>query len=165
MRAKRPRANGNRGENDPGWNDPGGGGEANRIRGETTRYLHSHRLTGLCWHPHVIRDVNRFWSSRRKLKSSRQIDVDGKLGALYSQGSGAPRSSGINGAKSCILGLSCYLISLLKLHFFVLFFSYFQQLFKIKDPFYYFWLYCGSDSGTSICWLQRCIKILFLQCN
>jgi hypothetical protein len=26
MRAKRPRANGNRGENDPGWNDPGGGG-------------------------------------------------------------------------------------------------------------------------------------------
>jgi hypothetical protein len=53
----------------------------------------------------------------------------------------------------------------LKLHLFVLFFSYFQQLFKIKDPFYYFWLYCGSDSGTSICWLQRCIKILFLQCN
>jgi hypothetical protein len=45
------------------------------------------------------------------------------------------------------------------------YFSYFQQLFKIKDPFYYFWLYCGSDSGTSICWLQRCIKILFLQCN
>ena len=71
----------------------------------------------------------------------------------------APRSSGINGAKSCILGLSWHLISLLKLHFFVLFFSYFQQLFN------YFWLYCGSDSGTSICWLQRCIKILFLQCN
>ena len=44
--------------------------------------------------------------------------------------------------------------------------TYFQQLFKIIDPFfYYFWLYCGSDSGTSICWLQRCIKILFLQCN
>ena len=47
----------------------------------------------------------------------------------------APRSSGINGEKSCILGLSWHLISLLKLHFFVLFFSYFQQLFKIKDPF------------------------------
>ena len=61
------------------------------------------------------RDVNRFWSSR-------QIDADhavkrSKLGALY-------RSSGINGAKSCILGLSWHLISLLKLHFFVLFFSY-----------------------------------------
>ena len=81
------------------------------------------------------------------------------LGALYGRG------SGINGTKSCILGLSWHLISLLKLHFFVLFFSYFQQLFKIKDPFYYFWLYCGSDSGTSICWLQRCIKIVFLQCN
>ena len=47
----------------------------------------------------------------------------------------ALRSSGINGAKSCILGLSWHLISLLKLLFFVLFFSYFQQLFKIKDPF------------------------------
>jgi hypothetical protein len=55
----------------------------------------------------VIRDVNRFWSSRRKLKSSR-------LGDLYGRG------SGINGAKSCILGLSWHLISLLKLHFFVL---------------------------------------------
>ena len=72
------------------------------------------------------------------------------------------RRSGINGAKSCILGLSWHLISLLKLHFFVLFFSYFQQLFKIKDLFfYYFWLYCG----TSICWLKRYINILFLQCN
>ena len=28
---------------------------------------------------HYIRDVNRFWSSRRKLKSSRQIDADGSL--------------------------------------------------------------------------------------
>ena len=53
---------------------------------------------------------------------------------------GVPRSSGINGAKSCILGLSCHLISLLKLHFFVLFFSYFQQLFKIKDPFLHLFL-------------------------
>jgi hypothetical protein len=51
------------------------------------------------------------------------------IGALYGW------ESGINGAKSCILGLSWHLISLLKLHFFVLFFSYFQQLFKIKDPF------------------------------
>jgi hypothetical protein len=34
-----------------------------------------------------------------------------------------------------------------------------------RSFFYYFWLYCGSDSGTSICWLQRCIKILFIQCN
>jgi hypothetical protein len=50
----------------------------------------------------------------------------------------SPRSSGINGTKSCLLGLSWHLISLLKLHFFVLFFSYFQQLFKVKDPFYYF---------------------------
>jgi hypothetical protein len=41
-----------------------------------------------------------------------------KLGAFYGRG------SGINGAKSCILGLSWHLISLLKLHFFVLFFSY-----------------------------------------
>jgi hypothetical protein len=47
--------------------------------------------------------------------------------------------------------------------FFVLFFSYFQQLFKTL--FYYFWLHSGSDSGTSICWLQRCVKILFLKCN
>ena len=100
------------------------------------------------------RDVNRFWGSRRKLKSSRQIDAPFTAGVL-----GAVQGSGINGAKSCILGLSWHLISLLKLHFFVLFFSYFQQLFN------YFWLYCGSDSGTSICWLQRCIKILFLQCN
>jgi hypothetical protein len=41
---------------------------------------------------------------------------------LYGQGSGG--RSGINGAKSCILGLSWHLISLLKLHFLVLFFSY-----------------------------------------
>jgi hypothetical protein len=34
------------------------------------------------------------------------------------------RSSGINDAKSCILGLSWHLISLLELHFLVLFFSY-----------------------------------------
>jgi hypothetical protein len=70
---------------------------------------------------HILRDVNRFWSSRRKLKSSRKIDADrtvDKLGALNGRG------SGINGAKSCILGLSWHLISLLKLHFFVLFFSY-----------------------------------------
>jgi hypothetical protein len=108
----------------------------------------------------VLGDVNRFWSSRRKLKSSRQIDVDGaavcRTSVPFTAGglwgcSRPPRSCGINGAKSCILGLSWHLISLLKLHFFVLFFSYFQQLFKIKDPFvYYFWLYCGSDSGTSI---------------
>jgi hypothetical protein len=51
------------------------------------------------------------------------------LGALYGWG------SGINGAKSSILGLSWHLISLLKLHLIVLFFSYFQQLFKKKDPF------------------------------
>jgi hypothetical protein len=69
------------------------------------------------------RDVNRFWSSRRKLKSSRQIDADG-------------RGSGINGAKSCIIGLSWHLISLLKLHFFVLFFSYFQQIVQDKRPFF-----------------------------
>ena len=39
----------------------------------------------------TIRDVNRFWSSRRKLKSSRQIDADGTAPvelALYGQGSG-----------------------------------------------------------------------------
>jgi hypothetical protein len=24
---------------------------------------------------------------------------------------------------------------------------------------------CDSDSGTSICWLQRCIQIVFLKCN
>jgi hypothetical protein len=77
------------------------------------------------WNVLTFGDVNRFWSSSRKLKSSRQIDVE----RLYGRG------SGINGAKSCILGLSWHLISLLKLHFFVIFFSYFQQLFKIKDPF------------------------------
>ena len=68
------------------------------------------------------------------MKSSRQIDrcplLPGVWGPLKSL-----RSSGINGAKSHILGLSWHLISLLKLHFFVLFFSYFQQLFKITDPF------------------------------
>ena len=107
----------------------------------------------------AIRDVNRFWSSMRKLKSSRQIDADGaairrsEIGTLY-----GPRSSGINGAKSCILSLSWHLISLLKLHFLY----YFSHIFSNC---YFFWLYCGSDSGTSICWLQRCIKILFLQCN
>jgi len=39
-----------------------------------------------------------------------------KFGALYGRG------SGINGAKSCILGLSGHLISLLKLHFFLYYF-------------------------------------------
>jgi hypothetical protein len=80
-----------------------------------------------------------------ELKSSKKgllswTELPSKLGALYGQGGrSCPQvSSGINGAKSCILGLSWHLISLLKLHFFVLFFSYFQQLFKIKDPFYYF---------------------------
>ena len=68
------------------------------------------------------------------MKSSRQIDADDAAvrRALYGRG------SRINGAKSCILGLSWHLISLLKLHFFVLFFSYFQQLFKIKDPPFFF---------------------------
>jgi hypothetical protein len=39
--------------------------------------------------------------------------VPSLLAALYGRG------SGINGAKSCILGLSWHLISLLKLHFIV----------------------------------------------
>ena len=112
-----------------------------------------------------IRDVNRFWSSRRKLKSSRQIDAEGTAVCHAEQARHPLRGvegSGINGAQSCILGLSWHLILLLKLHFFVLFFSYFQQLFKIKDPFYYFWLYCGSDSGTSICnYLHHCLFFAF----
>ena len=89
----------------------------------------------------TIRDVNRSRRRRRRLKSSRQIDVDGTAVRRCPLWPGvwgphkAPRSSGINGAKSCILSLSWHLISLLKLHFFALFFSYFQQLFKIKDPF------------------------------
>jgi hypothetical protein len=110
----------------------------------------------------VLGDVNRFWSSRRKLKSSRQIDAHGIASAapsrtLYSRG------SGINGAKSCILGLSWHLISLLKLHFFVPFFSYFQQLFKIKDPFLLLliilWQWFRHFN------LLTTIKISFLQCN
>jgi hypothetical protein len=93
------------------------------------------------------------------LKSSRQIDADRhtKLGALYGRG------SGINGAKSCILGLSWHLISLLKLYFFVLFFSYFQQLFKIKKTFFLhliiLWQWFRHFN------LLTTIKILFLQCN
>jgi predicted membrane protein len=70
---------------------------------------------------------------------------------------------GINGAKSCILGLSWHLISLLKLYFFVLFFSYFQQLFKIKKTFFLLliilWQWFRHFN------LLTTIKILFLQCN
>ena len=58
------------------------------------------------------------------------------LGALYGRGSGGRLRPPEALYKLCILGLSWHLISLLKLHFFVLFFSYFQQLFKIKDPFF-----------------------------
>ena len=73
-----------------------------------------------------------FMLRRSSLKSSRQIDAVGHAEQACSAPFTvwgplkAPRSSGINGAKSCILaiGLSWHLISLLKLHFFVLFFSY-----------------------------------------
>jgi hypothetical protein len=51
---------------------------------------------------HVYRDVNRFWSSRRKFKSSRQIDAEP---SAVSSKAHYGRGSGINGAKSCILVL------------------------------------------------------------
>ena len=56
---------------------------------------------------------------------------------------------------------------IIKTSFFCTIFLIFSAIVQDKRPFlfYYFWLYCGSDSGTSICWLQICIKILFLQCN
>ena len=57
----------------------------------------------------------------------------------------ASRTSGINGAKSCILGLSWHLISLLKLHFFVLFFSYIFFTF-----FYIFLITC-----ITLCFLKK----------
>jgi hypothetical protein len=58
------------------------------------------------------------------------FEVAGKLlGALYGRGPlKAPRSSGINGAKSCILGLSWHLISLLKLLFFCSIFLIFSAI-------------------------------------
>ena len=80
-----------------------------------------------------IGDVNWFWSSRRKLKSSRQIDADGTA-VCHAEQAWHPlrgvEGSGINGAQSCILGLSWHLILLLKLHFFctiflIYFFSFF----------------------------------------
>jgi hypothetical protein len=73
------------------------------------------------------------------LKSSRQIDADGtvELGVLYGRGPlKAPRSSGINGAKSCILGLSWHLISFLKLHFFCTIFLIFSAIVQDKRPFF-----------------------------
>ena len=81
-----------------------------------------------------IRDVNRFWSSR-------QIDADGTAVRCAEPStvwgpSVAPRSSGINGAKSCILGLSWHLISLLKLHFFCTIFLIFSAIVQDKRPFF-----------------------------
>jgi hypothetical protein len=48
----------------------------------------------------------------------------------------APRASGINGAKSCILGLSWHLISLLKLLFFCTIFLIFSAIVRDKRPFF-----------------------------
>jgi hypothetical protein len=48
--------------------------------------------------------------SRRKLKSSRQIALRPLRPRVWGPLK-VPRSSGINGAKSCILGLSWHLIS------------------------------------------------------
>ena len=69
-----------------------------------------------------------------KLMQTAQTGVPSKLGALYRRGVWGPLSSPQKlWDKWCKI---LHLISLLKLNFFVLFFSYFQQLFKIKDPFF-----------------------------
>jgi hypothetical protein len=52
----------------------------------------------------IIRDVNRFWGENWKVAGNADdttVCHTSLLGALYG------RRSGINGAKSCILGLSC----------------------------------------------------------
>ena len=101
-----------------------------------------HPLTLLCkiflcltWIKYAhIRDVNRFWSSRRKLKSSRQIDADGTAVCRQAR---RPLRPGV-WDKWCKILHSRPLLALnfiIEISFFVLFFSYFQQLFKIKDPF------------------------------
>jgi hypothetical protein len=115
-------------------------------------YVHCRKIYNLFVRAIESRDVNRFWSSRRKLKTGRQIDADSsavrRVGALYGQGSGEgpPRSSGINGAKSCILGLSWHFISLLKFHFFVLFFSYI----------FFFYIFLHFSNYLSIlCFLKK----------
>ena len=101
-----------------------------------------HPLTLLCkiflcltWIKYAhIRDVNRFWSSRGKLKSSRQIDADGTAVCRQAR---RPLRPGV-WDKWCKILHSRPLLALnfvIEISFFVLFFSYFQQLFKIKDPF------------------------------
>jgi len=67
------------------------------------------------------RDVINFLSCRRKNKSYRRMNRLAKpvshlaqLGGIYGRGSGVPRGSGINGAKSCILAISWHQICFLK---------------------------------------------------
>ena len=118
------------------------------------------QLPTLDWKVHGVRDVNRFWSSRRKLKNSCQIDADG--GLEVAQG---PQKLWDKWCKILHSRPLLPLNFIIETSFFCTIFLMFSAIVQDKRPFYYFWLYCGSDSGTSICWLQRCIKILFLQCN
>jgi hypothetical protein len=97
----------------------------------------------------ITRDVNRFWSSWRKLKSSRQIDADSPLRPGVAQGSQKLWS------KWCKILHSRPLLTLnfiIETSFFCTIFLIFSAIVQDKRPFF-------------TCWLQRCIKILFLQCN
>jgi hypothetical protein len=69
------------------------------------------------------------------LKSSRQIALCPLRPRVWGPLK-VPRSSGINGAKSCILGLSWHLISLLKLHFFCTIFLIFSAIVQDKKLFF-----------------------------
>ena len=118
-----------------------------------------HPLTLLCkiflcltWIKYAhIRDVNRFWSSRRKLKSSRQIDADGTAVCRQAR---RPLHLGV-WDKWCKILHSRPLLALnfiIETSFFCTIFLIFSAIVQDKRPFF-------------TCWLQRCIKILFLQCN
>ena len=89
------------------------------------------QLPTLDWKVHGVRDVNRFWSSRRKLKNSSQIDVDGVWRSLK-----APRSSGINGAKSCILRPLLPLNFIIETSFFCTIFFIFSAIVQDKKTFF-----------------------------
>ena len=101
-----------------------------------------------------IRDVNRFWSSRRKLKSSRQIDADGCL-----------LRPGV-WDKWCKILHSRPLLALnfiIETSFLCTMFLIFSAIVQIKDPFLLLliilWQWFRHFN------LLTTIKISFLQCN